>query len=172
MNGFHWWAFQIKNQAVQKIKKSGIPYTIFYPSTFMECLPYQMMRGKRIGMLGRSEMPMWFIAADDYAKQVARSFKQLTIESREYNIQGTEGLKTDEAVKLFIDNYSRQKLTTMSAPVGLLKFMGIFNQRMNYAWRICEALNKYPEKFESETAWKDLGKPEITIKKYAEQLSK
>src|SRR5258705_7767599 len=48
MNGFDWWSFRIKLDAVKKIKDSGIPYTIFYPSTFMETLPYQMMRGKKV----------------------------------------------------------------------------------------------------------------------------
>jgi len=41
--------------------------------------------------------------------------------------------------------------------------MGLFSQKMNYVAHICEALNKYPEKFESETTWKDLGKPAITL---------
>ena len=47
MNNFHWWAFEMKNNAVQKIKDSGIPYSIFYPSTFMETFPYQMMHGNK-----------------------------------------------------------------------------------------------------------------------------
>ena len=57
MNGFSWWAFRIKHSAVQKIKNSGIPYTIFYPSTFMETFPYQMMAGKKLGIkIGRAHV--------------------------------------------------------------------------------------------------------------------
>ena len=33
-NGFNWWVFNIKQAAIEKIKKSGIAYSIFYPSTF------------------------------------------------------------------------------------------------------------------------------------------
>lgn len=36
MNGFSWWVFDIKHEAVRLLKASGIPTTIFYPSTFME----------------------------------------------------------------------------------------------------------------------------------------
>jgi hypothetical protein len=170
MNEFDWWAFRNKQQAVQKIQSCGIPYTIFYPSTFMETYPFQMMRGNKIAMLGDSTMPMWFIAADDYGKQVAASFHRLTNENRDYAVQGTEAFTFTEANKIFISNYRKAKLTTIKAPIGLMKFMGHFHQPFNYAWHICEALNKYPENFESETTWEELGKPAITLKDYAASL--
>lgn len=170
MNDFNWWAFRNKQQAVQKIQACGIPYTIFYPSTFMETYPFQMMRGNKIAMLGDSIMPMWFIAADDYGKQVASSFRRLTNENRDYAVQGTEAFTFAEANKIFIDNYRKAKLSTMKAPIGLMKFIGLFHQPFNYAWHICDALNKYPEKFESETTWEELGKPVITLKDYAASL--
>ena len=170
MNNFHWWAFEMKNNAVQKIKDSGIPYSIFYPSTFMETFPYQMMHGNKIAMLGGSLAPMWFIAAADYAKQVANSFQILTTENKEYNVQGTEPFTFDEATKNFIKHYSKAKLKTMKAPIGLVKFFGSFSQKLNYGWHICEALNKYPEKFESDETWKELGKPSITLADYARNL--
>jgi uncharacterized protein YbjT (DUF2867 family) len=166
MNNFSWWAFRIKESAIQKIKTSGISYTIFYPSTFMEAYPYQMMQGNRIAMLGNSEAPMWFIAASDYAKQVISFFKMVTNENKEYSIQGLEPFTFGEANKIVIDNYQRAKLKVMKAPIALMKFAGNFNQRLNYAWHICEALNKYPEKFESEQTWKELGKPVITLKDF------
>ena len=170
MNNFSWWAFDIKQSAVTKIKAAGIPYTIFYPSTFMETFPYQMMQGNKIALLGKSEMPMWFIAAEDYARQVAKSFTMATTENREYVIQGEEPYTFDEAGKIFIENYSKKKLKMMGVPIGLIKLLGNFSSKLNYGWHICEALNKYPEKFESEQTWKDLGTPETSLAKYAKSL--
>ena len=170
MNGFHWWAFQIKNSAIQKIKASGTTYTIFYPSTFMETYPFQVIHKNKIMMLGDSLMPMWLIAAADYAKQVAASFGISTTENKEYNVQGTEPYTFGEANKIFIENYRKAKLKTMKVPIGLMNFLGNFNQRFNYAWHICEALNKYPEKFESEQTWKELGTPAISLADYAKSL--
>jgi uncharacterized protein YbjT (DUF2867 family) len=170
MNGFSWWAFRNKLSAVDKIKASGIPYTIFYPSTFMETFPYQMMQGKKIALLGKSEAPMWFIAAADYAKQVARSFEIPGTENKEYNIQGPEAFTFDEAAKIFINNYSKAKLSIMMLPIGLIKFFGNFVQKYNYGWHICEALNKYPEKFESQPTWNELGKPVTRLADYAKSL--
>lgn len=170
MNRFHWWVFQIKADAVRKIKSSGIAYTIFYPSTFMETYPYQMMQGNKLAALGNSTAPMWFIAAEDYGKQVAASFRLLTNENREYAIQGTEPFTFGEANNVFISNYGKAKLKIMKAPMALMKFLGLFAQKFNYAWHICEALNKYPEKFESGQTWKELGKPEITLAEYSKHL--
>lgn len=170
MNGFNWWAFDIKASAVEKLKASGIPSTIFYPSTFMECFPFQMLKGNKIAALGRSVAPMWFVAAEDYGKQVAASFRLLTDESREYAVQGQEAYTFGEANKIFAGHYTPKKLGVIRAPMGLMKFLGLFAQQYNYAWHICEALNKYPEQFESESTWKELGRPSISLAAYAAGL--
>jgi uncharacterized protein YbjT (DUF2867 family) len=170
MNGFHWWAFDIKKSAIERIKASGIPYTIFYPSTFMETFPFQMLRGNKIAMLGKSEMPMWFIAAADYGKQVAKSLLIASIENKEYAIQGLEPFTFDGANAIFINNYSKSRLKVLKAPMGLMKLAGNFSSKFNYAWHICEALNKYPEKFESNQTWKELGTPETSLANYAKSL--
>lgn len=169
MNGFNWWAFEIKEAAINAIKNSGLNYSIFYPSTFMECLDKQMLQGKRIMLAGRSEAPMWFIAAKDYGVQVAWALKKAGDSNQEYVVQGLEPFTSDEAAKVFIQNV-KSDIKVMRAPLAPLKYLGIFNQRMNYAYHICEALNKYPEKFESENTWNDLGKPSITLADYVASL--
>ena len=169
MNGFKWWAFQIKQAAVNAIKKSGLNYSIFYPSTFMECLDKQMLQGTRIMLAGKSEAPMWFIAGKDYGVQVAWAMKKAGDTNQEYNVQGLEHFTSDEAAKVFIENVKSQ-IKIMRAPLAPLKYLGIFNQRMNYTYHICEALNKYPEKFESENTWNELGKPSTTLADYVASL--
>ncbi len=170
MNGFDWWVFRIKQEAVRKIKESGIAYTIFYPSTFMESIFYQSKQGSMIALGGKSEYPLYYIAADNYARQVVNSFKILTHESRDYVVQGLKGFTQDEAAKVFIQHYKKEKLRTMTAPMFVMKLMGFFNQKFNYGYYIVEALNKYPEKFEAQNTWDELGKPSITLKEFAESL--
>ena len=169
MNGFKWWAFEIKHAAVDAIKKSGLNYSIFYPSTFMECLDKQMLQGTRIMLAGKSEAPMWFIAGKDFGVQVAWALKKAGDSNQEYNVQGLEPYTSDEAAKVFTENV-KSNIKIMKAPLAPLKYLGIFNQRMNYAYHICEALNKYPEKFESENTWNDLGKPSTTLADYVASL--
>jgi len=169
MNGFKWWSFEVKQAAVDAIKKSGLNYSIFYPSTFMECLDQQMLQGSKLMLAGKSEAPMWFIAAKDYGIQVAWALKKAGDTNQEYAIQGLEPFTFDQAAKVFCDNY-KEPIKPMKAPLAPIKILGMFNQRMNYTYNICEALNKYPEKFESEKTWDELGKPATTLANYAASL--
>lgn len=170
MNGFDWWIFRIKQEAVRKIKESGITYTIFYPSTFMESIAYQSRQGNMIAIGGKSEYPLYYIAAQDYARQVANSFKILQNESKDYVVQGPEAFTQHEAAKIFIKHYKKEKLRTMWAPMFLMKIMGFFIQKFDYGYHIVEALNKYPEKFKATQTWEELGKPSITLKEFAETI--
>lgn len=169
MNGFNWWAFDIKHAAVDAIKHSGIPYSLFYPSTFMETLDRQLMQGNKLLLAGKSEAPMWFIAAKDFGIQVAWAFKKAGDNNQEYPVQGPEPFTFDEAARVFISNY-KKKITLLKTPLLPLKVLGVVNNKLNYAANICEALNKYPEKFESEKTWNDLGKPTTTLADYAASL--
>ena len=170
MNGFRWWIFDMKQEAVNKIRTCGIPYTIFYPSSFMENFDQLMMKGSNIMLAGESKALMYFIAGQDYGKQVARSFSILTNENKEYAVQGAEAYNWDNAAAIFIKHYTKKKLKPMKAPLGMLRFMGKFSTSARYTAKILEALNNYPEKFESHHTWQELGKPEITLAQYAAGL--
>lgn len=169
MNGFNWWSFDIKQKAVELIRSSGLAYTIFYPSTFMESLDKQMLQGNKLMMAKGSEAKMWFIAAEDYAKQVVSSFRIPGHTEQEYVIQGQTGYDWKEAAAIFKNNYGK-KISVLFMPLGVLKFFGHFSRKMNYAAHICEALNKYPERFESEMTWKELGIPQVTLEEYTKKL--
>lgn len=168
-NGFNWWVFVLKHKAVAMIKESGIPYTIFYPSAFMDNFHSTYRQGKRLLLAGESRERMYFIAGADFARQVVRSFDQLTTENREYAIQGPEAFTSDEATLVFQKFYTKEKLSISRAPLGLLKFLSVFSQKIDYGVHIIEALNNYPEKFEAQKTWEDLGKPTTTLKDFAQQ---
>lgn len=168
MDNFNWWAFEIKNQAIEKIKVSDIPYLIFYPSTFMENFDKGSYRqGKRINLAGKSVYPMYFIAGEDYAKQVVNALSNFDGTSKEYIIQGTEALNADEAAKIFVSNYTKEKMNIAKLPYSILAFLGKLTTTFNYGANIVKALNNYPEKFEAQKTWEELGKPSITLKEYA-----
>ncbi|MFM8739291.1 MAG: SDR family oxidoreductase [Cytophagales bacterium] len=165
-NGFKWWVFDIKKNAVEKIKNSGIVYSIFYPSTFMESFDKGAYRqGNKIALAGRSDHKMFLIAGGDYGKQVIKSF-QLNNGSNDYFIQGQEGFTAAEAAKFYVGNYYGKKIKIMRAPIELLKIVGFFSNKFNYGAKIVEALNKYPEKFQSERTWLELGKPQTKFIDY------
>lgn len=170
MNGFRWWVFDIKQEAIRKVKASGIPYLIFYPSTFMETLPTQVQAG-RVMLGGKSDVQLWFIAAQDYAKQVVRAFQHPGTDNCEYVVQGPEGHTYAEAARIFVENQPRKRLGLLTLPMGLLRFFGRFSRQADYGAHILEALNNYPEHFEADRAWRDLGKPTTTLAEFARQAN-
>ena len=164
--GINWWVFDIKKEAVKNIKQSGLNYAIFYPSTFMENFdkgPYR--QGNSINLAGSSKYPMYLISGDDYGKQVVKAF-ELDNENTEYIVQGQEGFTADDAAKLFADNYKKAKIKVAKLPFGVLKFLGLLSKKFNYAANIVDALNNYPEKFEAEKTWQELGKPQTKFIDY------
>lgn len=168
-NGFSWWVFDVKHDAVKAIRGSGIPHTIFYPSTFMEAITTQYKQGNRLLLAGESQHPQYFIASEDYASQVVRAFQQDPGENKEYVIQGPQPFNSDDAVAEFAKHYRKARLSITKAPLGLIKILGYLNQRMNYGYHIIEAINNYPEKFEATNTWEELGKPTITLRDFAER---
>lgn len=164
MNGFHWWAFDIKHKAVELIKTSGIPYSLFYASAFMESFDKGAYRqGSRINLAGDSLHPMYLIAGKDYGAQVVAAFESGKTNS-EYSIQGTEAFTADEAATLFAANKKGVKVAKI--PMGMLKFLGRLGRKFNYGAHIVDAINNYPETFEADATWQALGKPQTRFIDY------
>lgn len=171
MNGFDWWVFDVKQEAVRLLKDAGIPYTIFYPSNFMETIARDFLQGRRLVLIGTSLHPMYFIAGRDYGQQVARSFKNPGSERRDYVVQGPEAYRTEEAVGIFAEHYTAADLRITRVPLGLVKFFGWFSQQAHYGTNIVEAINHYPETFQAQDTWDELGAPTTTIADFARQVS-
>ena len=171
MDGFDWWAFDVKHEAVRLLKSTGIPYTIFYPSNFMENFVHGFMQGNRLVLIGTSQHPMYFIAGRDYAQQVVRSFEMLGDEQREYVVQGPEAYRTEEAARVFAEHYAAADLRITRVPLGLVKFLGWFSRQADYGARIIEAINHYPETFQAQATWDELGRPTTSLAEYARRAS-
>jgi hypothetical protein len=164
--GINWWVLDLKKEAVKTIKQSGLNYSIFYPSTFMESFDKGAYRqGNSINLAGTSKYPMYLISGADYGKQVVKAF-ELDNGNNEYIVQGQEGFIADDAAKLFADNYKKAKIKVAKLPFGVLKFFGRLSKKFNYVANIVDALNNYPEKFEAEQTWQDLGKPQTKFIDY------
>lgn len=171
-DGFTWWPFTVKRAAASSIKTSGLPYSIFYASTFMETFDSHASgsyrQGNRINLAGVSKHKMYLIAGADYGRMVVRAF-ELNSGSHEYIVQGREGFTADEAARLFAEHYTGAKLSVTTLPFGILKFIGRLSKRFNYVAHIVEALNNYPETFAGEHTWQELGEPQIRLMDYVKR---
>jgi uncharacterized protein YbjT (DUF2867 family) len=168
-NGFKWWVFDVKRKACRLVKESGVPYTIFYPTTFMETYA-EFLQAGRFPMAGKGKYAMWFVSAKDYGKQVAQSLLLDKAANREYVVQGPEAVMQLEAAKRLAAAYTHKPVKIQQAPLWILKVLGLFSPRMNYLWHILQALNEYPEKFQAKITWDELGKPATTLEDFARSL--
>ncbi|MCS7213303.1 MAG: NAD(P)H-binding protein [Candidatus Calescibacterium sp.] len=162
-----WWVMRIKKQAIRAIQNSGIPYCIFYPSSFMENFLNSFKRNGFILVISGFKNKNWWIAGKDYGMYVARSFQILDGgESRDYIVQGPDPLTMEEAADIFVRS-SRRKFRKIKIPLVLMKFASKFSDFANYGYRILDIIESIPEPFMSQKTWDELGRPTITIEKFA-----
>lgn len=74
-DGFNWWVFDIKKKACQMLLDSDIPATVFHSSNFYENLTDLQLKGTHVMLAGEQKTQSWWIAANDYGRQVANSFR-------------------------------------------------------------------------------------------------
>jgi uncharacterized protein YbjT (DUF2867 family) len=164
-----WWVFQVKKDAVNYIRDCGIPHTIFYPSTFMECFVSTYRKGKAICLHGVSRFPVYFISDKDYARMVAKSFQVLGTDDREYFMQGNNCYNMQEAAQMLVKHSSSEKLKVKTIPDFLMKFYALFDIRWKFKSELAAALNNNNELYISEDTFEELGKPEISFTDFAKQ---
>lgn len=168
--GFDWWVFRLKRTAVQMVRDSGLNYTIFYPSNFMETLSNLNLQGHRLVLSGQQKTRSYWIAAADYCLQLAHALHKRESIGQEYIIQGPVAMTYDEAADEFIRHYRPKKLKKMRIPIGLLTLLGRLNRKVQYGACIMEAINQYDEQFRAGKSWKELGQPKTELKQYALSL--
>jgi len=166
----NWWVFALKRRAVEDIKGAGLAYTIFYPTQFMETIDGRTMAGNRLLVVGRAQHPNWWIAAEDYGRQVANDFRNDHAGNREYVVQGPEPILTGDAAERFVKAYRKKPIGIAKLPMGPFKLLRSLSPRFRYGYEIVNALNHYPETFEAQPTWDALGKPVITLEAYARGL--
>lgn len=168
----NWWVFKIKKNAVNKLKTSGIPYFIFYPSNFIESIYYQYRLFFILAMFGKSKYPLHWIAADDYARQLTNAYLNFSGNSFDFYIQGKEPVNVLTALYRFKKAVHNRKFFILQLPLIILKLPGYMVQRLNYAFNIINSINNYEEKFLAMNSWKLLGKPILSIEDVARKLNK
>ena len=119
--GNHWEdpATKAKSLAEQAIRQSGVPYTIFRVTWMMESLEL-FVRGKNAIIIGTQAHPVRWIAADDYAKLVARAYGVADAANKTFFVLGPEGCGKGDAMRVYIE-IVRPELKLRFMPVWLMK---------------------------------------------------
>ncbi len=153
---------KVKGEAA--LKSSGVPYIIFRASWFMETLPL-FVQGKSISLIGNQIHPLHWIAVEDYARMVSKSYQTDETLNRELYIFGPEALSMGEAMKIYAE-YAGVKVAPMSTT--MLSILGTLT--FNAEWKGMSVLMKHYENWgedgSPEEADRLLGAPVITLKEW------
>ena len=168
VNETNWWQHHHKFEAEQAIIKSGISYAIFQPTFFMETLP-TLIRGKSLTLIGNPDNTFFWIAGEDYGKQVVAALSRKQAHNKSYAIQGLEPLTMKEAALRFVKVYN-PALKVTSVPLGLVKMMGLFSAQMKFVGDAIDVLSKTKDEFVSGETWNDLGQPQMKIEDFAQTI--
>jgi len=119
--GKHWEdpATKAKSLAEKAIQQSGVPYTIFRVTWLMESLEL-FVRGKNAIIIGTQAHPVRWVAADDYAKLVARAYQLPEAANKTFFVVGPEGYGKGDAMRMYIE-IARPELKLRFMPVWLMK---------------------------------------------------
>jgi uncharacterized protein YbjT (DUF2867 family) len=156
---------KVKGEAA--LKSSGVPYTIFRASWFMETLPL-FIQGKNISLIGNQIHPLHWIAAEDYACMVSKSYQTDETLNKELYIFGPEAYTMGEAMKIYAEHTGVKVApmsTRMLAVLGALTF--------NAEWKGMAVLMKHYENWgedgSPDEANRLLGAPRVTLKEWIEK---
>lgn len=123
-------ATKAKSLAEKAIQQSGVPHTIFRVSWLMESLEL-FVRGKNAIIIGTQAHPVRWVAADDYAKLVARAYELPEAANKTFFVVGPEGHSKADAMRIYIE-IARPELTLRFTPVWLMKTVAAlsFNRQL------------------------------------------
>lgn len=96
-----WWAIETKAQADDAVMTSGVPFTIFRPTWFMESIQAFAVARRVLIVPAAPVDGLHWIAGDDYGRMVAAALRTEDSLNRIYPIQGPEPVGLAEAFRRF-----------------------------------------------------------------------
>ena len=149
------------------LRSSGMPYIIFRASWFMETLPL-FVQGKSISLIGNQIHPLHWIAVEDYARMVSKSYQTDETLNKELYIFGPEAYTMGEAMKIYADHVG-----VKVAPMSTSMLLALGTLTFNAEWKGMATLMKHYEKWgedgSPEEANRLLGAPKITLREWCER---
>jgi uncharacterized protein YbjT (DUF2867 family) len=160
-----WWHVREKYEAQQIAKSSGLPWTIFEPTWFMESLPL-FVKGKTFSTFTHANMRPFWVAGDDYARMVVASLKNDGLVEKNIPVQGPESLSLEEAGRRFISAYD-PSIKMKTIPLMLLKMAGMFSTQVKDFVTLIKLSTSMTESPPDYAKWPGIPKPSMTVESYA-----
>ncbi len=161
---------QAKFDAEKAVKMSGIPYTIFNCTHFMESIPAYIRNGKAM-VIGSQPHPVHWLAARDYARMVVESYEEKKSDYKNIPVLGPEKLTMEGAFQKYAAK-SDENITVSKVSIKFLSFMATitFNKTLRYIVDMMKYFSKIPEPFGREHMPDYLSLPRTTLDEWLELI--
>lgn len=160
-----------KYNAEQAIIKSGIPYTIFCPTWFMESLP-KYVKGNKAYVFGKQPNLYHFIAADDYSKMVLTAYRKDEAKNKRFIVHGKEAYLFKQAIEMYIKEVHPHIKSATQMPYFLAKLIGSLikgKKAMKNTAGLMQFFEKTGELGNPEETYNILGEPKISLEMWIEK---
>jgi uncharacterized protein YbjT (DUF2867 family) len=153
-----------KLKSEQAVRTSGIGYTIFCPTWFMEMLPRFVRKGRAI-VFDKPSRPWHFVSLQDFARMVAESYRRPDAVSKRFYVHGPQALTVPEALRAYCRALHSEIKTIRHVPYWLLHLIAWFRGRemLRRGVRMVAYLEKVGERGEPTEANAILGAPQVTF---------
>lgn len=152
-----------KLEMERMIKDTGIPYTIFNCTHFMESIPLYIRNGKAMIMGNQSARIHW-LSAEDYASMVSKAYLVGESDFHNYSLVGPEAYTMREVFEKYVERIDPTiKMTKVSLRMlGLIAAIS-FNAKLKYLVDLMRYFEKTSEKYDPEDLPYTLGTADTTL---------
>ena len=160
---------RIKSAAERAIAASEVRSTILRPTHFMESLDL-FVRGKKAEILAPQPVRFHYLAADDYARQVARLLATPGIDAPELTLLGPEAYTMRQALAVYV-RLLRPDLAIRETPLAMVKLIAAVtrNPELRLATALFDAFRRLPEGGDREQADRLVGPATTTLAEWCAQ---
>jgi uncharacterized protein YbjT (DUF2867 family) len=162
---------QARLLAEQAIIASGVPYTIFRASYFMETLR-NFVRGKMLLQIGKHPHPYQWIAAGDYAQLAARAYQAPQAANKILYMCGTQSLTLRQALEV-VQRVAHPDYRIVYLPIWAAYIVARLGKRQELQstlpfFEYCEKIKIFLSGSPDET-YSLLGKPTTSLEKWVRE---
>lgn len=161
-----------KLKAEEVLTKSGVAYTIFRPSWFMDALAL-FVRDGRATIFGKQKQPYYFLAVADFARAVSKSYQTEEAANKTFVINGPKAMLTQDALQQYCDAvHPGVKAASMPTWFGSLLAAMLKSESMKDFVKMMAYFEKSPKVTAPNGAEKILGASSTTLEAWLKTQKK
>lgn len=158
-----WFPVRVKAVVEASLAASGVPWTSFRATHFMESLPL-FVRDGRAAVLGRQPHRLHYLAAADYAAQASRALEHEGCANRALHLWGPEAWTMRDALARYLAaTHPGMKAGTLPLPVARVIAALTRNADLRFAAELFAAFAAIGEAGDPAEANRLLGAPATTL---------